>query len=198
MTYNPATPQAADRISDTQQPILTNFEQANTIFAEDHFTFNDGSGPQPPPGLRGFHKKSVYKVLDAPPPTAFAEIGTVYNETTNGRSDLFYRYDTSTQGNSKVYPITAIKAMAHFVVATSAILSSYNVSGIVLDTGVSTITFADPLDTNAPDSPLDYIIVIGNTLSLVGSPRYVVPTLNTSFDIVGGGATNVSFVVLSI
>ncbi len=209
MTYNPATPNAADRISDTQQPIKTNFEQANTIFDEDHFTFDDASGPQPPPGLRGFHRKSVYQKLDALP-DVFAEIGTVFSQVTDGRTDLYYRYDTSTQGNSKVLPLSAIKVMGAFnsaaAVGDGALIAGnmfqlYNVDTITKTGSTYVIAFNDPLDTQAADSDLEYIVLLGaGAATVTATLIYNVPTKNDSLTITAAvtGSRRASFAILTL
>jgi hypothetical protein len=65
MTYNPNIPQGIDLPSASQPQLLTNFNQANTLFALNHYTFNDATV-----ALRGKHKIVVMPVAAAPATTA--------------------------------------------------------------------------------------------------------------------------------
>ncbi len=192
MTYDPTVPAAAQRISDTQSPIQTNFDQANTIFNEDHFNYNDASGAPPPPGLRGFHRKAVFSEL-AVAPTAFADIGTVYTiDNGDGRTDLFYRYDTGALGNSKILPLSAVKVMAAWnvgladgVIPGASIFQAYNIASIDKSTPGGNnysfdIRFTDSLDSNAPNTNLEYIVLLtmGSSVILGNLASYVTPTRN--------------------
>jgi len=51
MTYNPLIPQAGDRPTDSQQDILDNFGSIHSVFALNHYTFNDATV-----AYRGKHK----------------------------------------------------------------------------------------------------------------------------------------------
>lgn len=211
MTYDPTVPGAAQRISDTQAPIQTNFSQANTIFNEDHFTFNDASGAPPPPGLRGFHRKTTLSEL-APDPTAYASIGTVYTKDNGSRTDLYYRYDTGTLGNSKVLPLSAIKVMGAFdptgvavlgVVPAGQIFQSYNISSITRTTLTTfEIIFSDSLSTDPPDTDMDYIVTLGQgSVSSTGLVHYSSPTKNDRITLVGtfvGALLRISFTIMTL
>lgn len=61
MTFNPATPNASDLISATQQPIKDNFNQLNAQFGIDHVPFNNG-------GVNGtgLHKQVTFTAPTAP------------------------------------------------------------------------------------------------------------------------------------
>lgn len=213
MTYDPTVPGAAQRISDTQAPIQTNFSESNTIFNEDHYTFNDPSGAPPPPGLRGFHRK-VTLVEQAVAPSAFADIGTVYTADNGGRTDLFYRYDTGTLGNSKILPLSPIKVMAAFntggadgVLPPGDIYQAYNINSITKstigggDTWQFVILFADPLDSNPPNSTLDYVVLLGTGVAanLPSAEAYVSPTRNDRITILSRtDLARLSFTILTL
>lgn len=191
MTYDPTVPAASQRISDTQAPIQNNFTVLNDIFNEDHFNYDDASGDPPPPGLRGFHRMSTYSELGGDP-TAFPDIGTVYTKDNgDGRTDLFYRYDDDTLGNSKILPLSATKVMcawnvavADGIVAPAQIFQAYNISSITKSTAANffsfTFVFADKLDSNPAATSLDYIVLLttGSTV-LMNSMTYRVPTTNS-------------------
>lgn len=61
MTFNPATPNASDLISATQQPIKDNFNQLNVQFGIDHVPFNNGGS-----NGTGFHKQVTFSAPTAP------------------------------------------------------------------------------------------------------------------------------------
>lgn len=72
--YNPATPNATDLISATQQPIKDNFFELNREFGIDHLPFNNGGAND------GFHKQVTFNA-----PVAAAGAGTIgIAHTVNG------------------------------------------------------------------------------------------------------------------
>lgn len=89
MTYNPNIPQATDIISQSQGQILTNFNQANTIFDVDHITFDAVAAAN-----RGKHDKSTYVELAADPVTVFNEVA-VYSKDLAGFTRLFLRQENN-------------------------------------------------------------------------------------------------------
>lgn len=101
MTYDPTVPGATQRISDTQSPIQTNFDEANTIFDEDHYTYNDSSGAPPPPGLRGFHRKTTFND-QAGDPTPQTDTYILYSKADSGGDVELFGIDT----NSNVTQLT--------------------------------------------------------------------------------------------
>ncbi|KKN33420.1 hypothetical protein LCGC14_0803870 [marine sediment metagenome] len=202
MTYDPNTPDAADRISDTQAPIRDNFTILNDVFDEDHYNYTDASGVPPPPGFRGFHRKSTYPE-EASDPTAFASLGTVYTKDNDTRTDLFYRYDSGALGNSKIFPLSAPKAFAAFNGADGTLFQAYNVASVVAAGTVWTVTFSDKLNSAGNNTDLDYVVLLSSTgESVLGTPiglRYVSPTKNTSFVIRAIQVpTRISFVVITL
>lgn len=153
MTYNPSIPQANDIISQSQGQILTNFNQANTIFDVDHVTFDNATVAN-----RGKHDKSTYVELAADPVTAFNEVA-VYSKDTGTQPDVFVRLEN----NGTVERMTGggITAAAYcsFVGATGALqANSFNVTGVVRPfAGQYTVTFTRPF-TNA-----NYVAVVSWT-----------------------------------
>ena len=85
MTFNPNIPQAANIISQSQGQILTNFNQANTIFDVDHITFDAAVVAN-----RGKHDQSTYVELAVDPATALNEVA-VYSKNTGTQPEVFYR-----------------------------------------------------------------------------------------------------------
>ena len=85
MTYNPLIPASTDRPSASQSQVLTNFTQANTIFTNNHYAFNDATV-----ALRGKHRYMVMPNQGAGPATTATE-GALYVKG----GILFYRYPSS-------------------------------------------------------------------------------------------------------
>lgn len=59
MTYNPSIPQTGDNLSTSQGQMLTNFTALNTIFAFDHYTWNDSTTAN-----QGLHKKVSFPATE--------------------------------------------------------------------------------------------------------------------------------------
>jgi len=55
MTYNPSIPAAGTRISSTYNLITDNFGQLNTLYALDHYAWNDATVAN-----RGHHKAAQF------------------------------------------------------------------------------------------------------------------------------------------
>lgn len=104
MSYDTGTPQATDRVSDTQQPILTNFQQLNAIYGEDHYDYTVQTSNE------GFHR-AVHLPSAAGIPSTAANVGALYSKTTSSVTWPYWRRD----GGSVDYPAIPIKAYCTFV-----------------------------------------------------------------------------------
>ncbi len=206
MTYDPTVPAASQRISDTQPLIQNNFTVINDDYDVDHITYNTSAAGAAPPIPGGFHRKSSYTEFGGDP-TAEAEIGSVYaKDNGDGRTDLFYRYDTGALGNSKILPLSAIKVMGAFVpgvvaigLPVSATFQTYNIASITRTTaGTYTVLFSDPLDSTGVNMDLDYIVLLGGTS--IATLNYVSPTKNDRIIITesNSGTARVSFTILTL
>lgn len=82
MTYDPNIPAAGTKINQTFNLLRTNFQQANAIFNEDHYQFNDSTAP-----FRGKHRKSTYIASTAPGSSSGENV--VFSETSSGSSVLY-------------------------------------------------------------------------------------------------------------
>jgi hypothetical protein len=83
MSYNPSIPQSGDRPSASQSQILTNFTQLNSIFGQEHVTFNATAD-------NGEHTKiTLNNVLGADPNLADPK-SSLYTKTVAGDSQLFF------------------------------------------------------------------------------------------------------------
>lgn len=98
--YNPNIPQPNDNLSTSQGQLLNNFGQLNTIFAFDHYTWNDATT-----GSRGFHKKVTFPVpitIAAPTGTSsvfysklVSSVPSPYFDTAAGSRCLWYGGSTT-------------------------------------------------------------------------------------------------------
>lgn len=88
MTYNPNIPAANDLLSVSQGDIQTNFSQANTVVAVDHYEFDNATAAN-----RGKHK-SVVLPEDAAVATA-ADEGALYTKDDGTRPALYYRQESN-------------------------------------------------------------------------------------------------------
>ena len=85
MTYNPNIPQAGDIPSQSQLQILTNFNQVNTVFGVDHYTFNE-----PIPGDRGLHRFLHLEVQAGDAVTTPTQV-SLYDKNDGIAPNLYYR-----------------------------------------------------------------------------------------------------------
>lgn len=129
MTYNPNTPLANERISDTQQPIRDNFFLANQYFGVDHFEFDAASN-------NGLHKQSTYPDRSATPPAPGVSECAIYGRTAGSETFPFMRRD----GGTLDYPVSPIRAMVRVSTAPAVIGQSFNINA-------GLITFVDPVWT---------------------------------------------------
>lgn len=83
MTFNPNIPQPGDNISNSQGQILTNFSQLNSIFSNDHYTWNDATAAN-----RGYHKQITYPVAAASTSLTTGSKGITYTVNNSGLSNL--------------------------------------------------------------------------------------------------------------
>lgn len=103
MVYIPNTPaNGAENISVSQPKIKENFNQLNTIFAEDHFTWNDTSSAK-----RGLHKQLTFPDVLAADPVIGSDLGILYpkadSKDTSARAQMYFENQTAL---GKVFQIT--------------------------------------------------------------------------------------------
>lgn len=89
MSYNPSIPLADDLMSESQGQILTNFGQLNTIFDQDHVTYDDVTAVN-----RGKHNQSTYPDSSSDPNPALNELA-LYSKDVGGNSRLFLQQENS-------------------------------------------------------------------------------------------------------
>jgi len=140
MTYNPNTPLASERISDTQQPIRDNFFLANQIFGIDHFEFDAASN-------NGKHKEVTMPDRTATPPTTSASECAIYARTASSQTFPYMRRDASATD----IPVIPIKAFGECTVPGAVLTAnSFNVTSVTrVAVGRYQFIFTVPMpDTN--------------------------------------------------
>ncbi len=87
-TYSPNIPQPPDILSDSQDDILQNFQQINTVFAQNHIPF-EAAG-------QGKHKEVTLPELVAPTPTLIDE-ANIYSQLSalTGETELFWQRENN-------------------------------------------------------------------------------------------------------
>lgn len=90
MTYTPDIPQSTDKPKNSQSQILNNFQQINTIFDENHITFNASNASE-----RGYHDVVTFHNQSADP-AVLANYGQLYQKNGPGNvKQLFWRQNSS-------------------------------------------------------------------------------------------------------
>jgi len=134
MSFNANIPLSTDDPSVSQGQILTNFQQLDTIFGNNHITFTAGSN-------NGKHNFCQFPEQGAAPATAVNE-NAVYSADTGTQPDLHYR----PENNGTAVRLTGggITAAAYCTFTGAGALSanSFNITGVVRNgLGSYTITF---------------------------------------------------------
>ncbi len=83
MSYNASIPNSTDRPSDSASQIKANFTALNTIFGEEHITYNAASN-------NGEHKKITFNDILAADPNLSDPKASLYTKTIAGDSQLFF------------------------------------------------------------------------------------------------------------
>lgn len=137
MTYNPGIPRETDIPSQSQGQMLTNFQQLNEIFDEDHVPFDDATSAN-----RGKHDKSTYIELSADPTTIANEVAFYSKEASSGKTEVFYRREL----DGPVGQLTIFKAWGVFQGSPVVIGDSFNIGSIVRNAaGNYTVNFTTSL-----------------------------------------------------
>lgn len=173
MTYNPNIPQIIDVPSASQPQILTNFFQANTLFALNHYAFNDATV-----ALRGKHKIVVLPEQVAGPVTTATE-GAIYTKSVGGEPNLFWRRRNSgneIQMTTNITPATS-------VVGTTRRGTSFLPGGLIINYGWQLVngSVATPVAYLQPFSAVAYSIQVSiERDSGSAQQTYIVETTSTA------------------
>lgn len=177
MTYQPGIPAATDIFPVSQGDLLTNFGQLNTIFNQDHVTFDAALG-------QGKHKFSTYTDQVGTEPTPAANELAAYAATIGGITSLRYRKDNTTVE----YTLNPIKAFGLFTsntgVAAQTITQNYNVGTINFVAPNFTVTLSEAMQNGATYAVFVNVMnqsVIGNgTVTITNSTQFVLSNLGNN------------------
>jgi hypothetical protein len=136
MTYNTNVPQSTDRVSDTQAPILTNFQELNEIYGTDHYDYTTQTANE------GFHAYVHLPDNTSSPPSAGAGVGAIYAKSTSGVTLPYWRRD----GLATDFPIMQIGAMAS--ITTTGAPGPQTKTGIINISSVNRAAFAGQYQVN--------------------------------------------------
>lgn len=121
MTYNPAIPNAGDTLALSQPQILTNFQQANTIFAADHVGFTDVTVAN-----RGKHKWTKFVLQVADPALAGTDCA-LYTFNVGATPNLFWRRPGGGAGFSIVGRSTPLIAPIGYTILPGNLLLQWGI-----------------------------------------------------------------------
>ncbi len=95
MTYNPLIPIGTNNISVDRSAMQVNFQQANLLFDNDHFTFNDATSAN-----RGYHRQIYFPVATVGSPSVGAFAGVFFSQDdandTATKPQLFWKNSSNT------------------------------------------------------------------------------------------------------
>jgi hypothetical protein len=184
MTYNPNTPQPTDRISDTQAPILTNFQQLNTIYGTsgDHYPWTN----QNPPETTKHAKVTLPGLPTANPPgnaipAPAAGNCAIFAKTSSSITTPYLArdgFDATQPNNINVWTLMPIKVYASITlsnVLNPTVNDSFNVASM---TGTSTVVLniQNPMRTttfgviifNDSNKSITYVINSTSKVTITG------------------------------
>lgn len=148
MSYTPNVPQPNDIISETQAPILANFQQLNTIFGNDHYSFTEGST------LRGKHKFTTFPDRRGSAPTTLSDEQSFYNSRLEAAAGGAVRVvgknrDAGSAAN-QIFPVSPF-AMGYISIDNlgNCTISSYKLN-IASATNVTATELVVTFQENAP------------------------------------------------
>lgn len=90
MTYNPNVPSGTDIVSSDLSQMQVNFSQANTLFANDHWEFNNGVIAN-----RGYHRQVTIPAVQSVDPTLVSPAGEFYTKTVSSITQAFFSNGTN-------------------------------------------------------------------------------------------------------
>lgn len=162
MTFDPAIPQPNDRLSESQQDLLENFQQLNTVFGVNHVAFNDNSSN------KGKHKFVTY-IEQASDPTGSDQQMTVFAKDQGGDTELYAVTPTTTFQMTKdgslytgLIPFAAVNFNSTGVIQGTAL----NVSSVSLASNTYTINFTNAAVDN--NYFFDIQAMANNSLPVLG------------------------------
>ena len=158
-TYTNTIPQAADLISDSQPPILENFQAIQELIEVNHVTFNTADF--------GKHKSVMFPDQTGSTPI-FGGLNGLWaeNYTVTGKPEIWYNNFNVVPANSRQYPITASLLSTNSTPGTGVDSWSYLPGGMIMKQGSGTTTagaytYSFPVAANIPVFTQVLTVVIG-------------------------------------
>ena len=84
MTYDPTIPANTHKVYSDRALMQTNFDQANTLIAKDHYAFNDGTS-----NFRAYHKTVTFPEVQPSDPAIGANQGIFYTKADTNDTNLY-------------------------------------------------------------------------------------------------------------
>lgn len=189
------TPNANDIISQTQPLLLANNQDYVDKFAVDHVPYNDSGG--------GKHNKSTYPIQGSAPVTGGGE-GAIYTKNSSvssGRTDLYYKYQTSggTDFTGVEFPLTNVKAFGKVDAGGLVAGTGFNIASVDPTLPTWTITFTQHVSANV--IPAIYMVLLGNesTLPTPSTSSYtIVDSTHMILRRGGSDVSAISFYVIAL
>lgn len=95
MTYNPLIPIGTDNISTDRSGIQVNFSQADLLFANDHYAFDDATSAN-----RGYHKQIYFPLASGSAPSLGSFAGVFFTQNdpndTSAKPQLYFKNSSNT------------------------------------------------------------------------------------------------------
>lgn len=188
MTYQPSIPQASDIIATSQQDILDNFTQLNSIYGTlgDHYAWDNGT-----PSEQNRHAKVTLPRLptaNAPgnaTPVPGAQDGVIYAKETVSQTIPYWRKDAGAVD----FPLLPIRAMGRFTFAGADVGTPFN---LTVSAGGGTLAQTLSFTEDMPDT--NYLVLVqGYNSSTAGSRDNLVDDTSIavgSFDILFANSAN--------
>lgn len=149
MSYDPNIPQPTDLLSDSQGDIQQNFLSLDNTFGVNHFQFSLTDGTE---GKHKFVEMPIIGAFPAVPPGLSGNEATIYGQTGNGSSQLFFTNGASGNG----YQLTRASDANYANFATSPSGWTFLPGGLIFQYGsvtagndsVQTVTFPRPFTSS--------------------------------------------------
>lgn len=182
MVYTPNIPNASDFIDESQPIIKANFQQLDTSFGLNHYSFSDGTANN------GKHKYAVFPEQTVDGPTAVNEV-SVYSKEYNTVASLFLRLENS----GIAYPWTGnVKQTA---TAGETWILGFQVKFFQIATVTSVLTTYNYTSFGLTNFNSTCIGIVGNNNSNLQSTYTIVPVANTGLSVNGNSTNSTGFFI---
>lgn len=200
MVFNPNVPKPADLLSVSQSDILTNFQQLDAVFDNDHYEFSFAGGAAAPYDIavaadKGKHKQVTFVRASADIANAGTDELGLYNKNTGaGAQELFLRRESG----GSVIQMTAgnpTNAANGFTFLPGGLLLQWG--SVTLTAALTTVIFPTPFQ--AATVPYSITLTPQGTASTNNAQAVntAAPPTNTSFNI-GRVGSNITMYWMAI